>query len=220
MRDMQDKRALMVETQIAGRGIADAGVLRAMREVPRHRFVASGFEKLAYKDTPLPIGEGQTISQPYIVARMIEAARLRPGDTVLEVGAGSGYAAAVMSLIARKVHAVERHAALAEEAGKRLAALGYANVEIVAGDGSRGLPEAAPFDAILVAAGGPEAPRSLKEQLAPGGRLVMPVGSGIQRLLTITRTEDGRYDEEDLGGVRFVPLVGEYGWRDDEAATS
>jgi protein-L-isoaspartate(D-aspartate) O-methyltransferase len=217
MLDIVKSRDRMVDVQLARRGIRDAGVLEAMRAVPREAFVEQGFEEFAYDDSPLPIGEGQTISQPYVVALMIEAAEVRSGDDVLEVGAGSGYAAAVMSRIAGEVYAIERHASLGHAAEQRLQQLGYANVHIRVGDGTRGWPEAAPFDAILVAAGGPGAPQALLDQLEIGGRLVIPVGSewGGQRLLKITRTGADNYEEEDLGGVRFVPLVGEQGWTED-----
>jgi len=224
MLDTARLRARMVDAQIARRGVKDAHVLDAMREVPREAFVPPGFEEFAYEDGPLPIGESQTISQPFVVALMIEAAELRPGDRVLEVGAGSGYAAAVMSRIADRVHAIERHKSLAEEARRRFARLGYDNIELKVGDGTVGWPEAAPFDAILVSAGGPEVPAALKEQLAQGGRLVIPVGEarGDQRLLKLTRRADGTFEEEDLGPVSFVPLIGEAGWAEDgrRAATS
>jgi protein-L-isoaspartate(D-aspartate) O-methyltransferase len=161
--DFKRARERMVDVQMIGRGVRDRGVLDAMRLVPRERFVDPGFEEFAYEDGPLPIGEGQTISQPYIVALMIEAAEIKPGDRVLEVGAGSGYAAAVMSRICEHVHAIERHAALAQAARRRFEALDYTNIELLTGDGTRGWPEAAPFDAIVVSAGGPEAPQALKE---------------------------------------------------------
>jgi protein-L-isoaspartate(D-aspartate) O-methyltransferase len=210
-------RERMVERQIASRGIRDPRVLDAMRVVPREAFVAPGPEDLAYEDRPLPIGEGQTISQPYIVALMIEAAALRPGSRVLEVGAGSGYAAAVMSRIADEVYAIERHPSLADAAARRLQRLGYDNVEVRVGDGSRGWPEAAPFDAILVAAGSPDVPKALKAQLAVGGRMIVPVGARAhyQTLRRITRRDADRYEEEDLGAVAFVPLIGAEGWRED-----
>lgn len=203
-------RADMVETQIAARGIRDPRVLAALRAVPRERFVEPGLVELAYADTPLPIGQGQTISQPLIVATMIEAAAIGPGDHVLEVGAGSGYAAAVLGQVAARVDAIERLPGLAAAAAERIAALGYANVHIHQGDGTRGWPAAAPYDAILVAAAGADVPRALTDQLKPGGRLVIPVGpeAQIQRLVRLTRTEAG-LDEDDLGPVRFVPLIPE-----------
>ncbi|MEP7302728.1 MAG: protein-L-isoaspartate(D-aspartate) O-methyltransferase [Caldimonas sp.] len=208
------RREAMVTAQIAGRGIRDPAVLAALRAVPREAFVAAPLNECAYDDTPLPIEEGQTISQPYIVALMLEAAALGPGDRVLEVGAGSGYACAVASRIAGRVDAVERHPALAASARERLARLGYANVAIHCADGSGGWPARAPFNAILVAAGGPRVPATLREQLALGGRLVMPVGAtrGEQRLIRLTRRGERDYREDDLGGVLFVPLIGAHGW--------
>ncbi|WP_117194284.1 protein-L-isoaspartate(D-aspartate) O-methyltransferase [Rhizobium terrae] len=216
MADYQRMRDDMVEVHIRRRGIRDDHVLNAMRAVPRERFVAEGMTEFAYEDAPLPIEEGQTISQPYIVAAMIEAAEVRQGDRVLEVGAGSGYAAAVIGQIAEHVYAIERHEALAASAGQRVADLGYGNVEVLAGDGTRGLPEQAPFDAILVAAGGPVVPEALKEQLVIGGRLVIPVGEErSQTLCKIIRRTATSYEESDLGAVMFVPLIGEQGWVED-----
>jgi len=217
MLDLSKARDRMVDVHIAHRGVRDRNVLDAMREVPREKFVEPGFEEFAYEDGALPIGQSQTISQPYIVALMIEAAEVKPGDKVLEVGAGSGYAAAVMSRIAKKVYAIERHAALAEAARLRFDRLGYANIELRVGDGTKGWLEAAPFDAILVAAAGPSTPQALKDQLDVGGRLVIPVGEEPrnQRLLKITRTGGTTFEEEDLGAVMFVPLVGEQGWAEN-----
>ncbi|RWN33669.1 protein-L-isoaspartate(D-aspartate) O-methyltransferase [Mesorhizobium sp.] len=214
MLDLPDARNRMVEVHLSRRGIHDHEVLEAMREVPREAFVAPGFEEFAYEDGPLPIAEGQTISQPYIVALMIEMAEIGPGDHVLEVGTGSGYAAAVMSRIVERVYTIERHAGLAETARQRFEELGYDNIEVRTGDGTKGWPDAAPFDAILVAAGGPGAPLALQEQLDVGGRLIIPVGDEPhdQRLLKVTRTGAATYSEEDFGGVRFVPLIGEQGW--------
>ena len=217
-------RNRMVDVQIKRRGVRDRSVLAAMRQVPREVFVDPGFEEFAYEDTPLGIGEGQTISQPYIVALMIETAEVKPGDRVLEIGAGSGYAAAVLSRIAGRVHAIERHPSLAEAARRRFRALGYDGIELRVGDGTLGWPEAAPFDAILVAAGGPTVPEALKQQLAVGGRLVIPVGAeeGRQTLLKVTRRADGTFEEEERGAVVFVPLIGEQGWAEDgrRAATN
>jgi protein-L-isoaspartate(D-aspartate) O-methyltransferase len=213
------QRERMVERQLVRRGVRDARVLAAMREVPREAFLEPGMREFAYEDSPLPIPDGQTISQPYVVARMIEAARIGPGDRVLEVGTGSGYAAAVLARVAGEVCTIERHAPLAALARRRLETHGAAAVEVRAGDGTLGWPERAPFDAILVAAGGPEPPPALLDQLARGGRLVMPVGDAdAQSLLRITRRGAGRYDEEDLGDVRFVPLIGAQGWSEEEAA--
>ena len=208
----------MVDAQIAGRGVRDRAVLEAMRSVPREAFVTAGLRERAYDDTPLSIGSGQTISQPYIVALMLEAAAIAPGDRVLEVGAGSGYAAAIAGRLAAHVDAVERHAGLARAAAARLAALGLANVAIHEADGSVGWPAGAPYDAIVVAAAGPHLPAALREQLAVGGRLVMPVGDRGrgQRLLKLTRIDAGNFRQEDLGGVVFVPLVGAQGWASDD----
>ena len=204
----------MVDAQIAGRGVRDRAVLEAMRSVPREVFVAAGLRDRAYDDTPLSIGTGQTISQPYIVALMLEAAAIAPGDHVLEVGAGSGYAAAVAARLALHVDAIERHATLARAAAQRLAGLGLANVAIHEADGSVGWPAGAPYDAIVVSAAGAYVPAALREQLAVGGRLVMPVGERAwgQRLLKLTRIDAGTFRQEDLGGVVFVPLVGAQGW--------
>jgi protein-L-isoaspartate(D-aspartate) O-methyltransferase len=214
MPDPKYVRERMVETQIARRGIRAEPVLRAMREVPREEFVDPGMEEFAYEDGPLPIGEGQTISQPYIVALMIEAAEIGPTDRVLDVGTGSGYAAAVMSRLAKKVFTIERHPRLAEIARERIARLGYDTIEVHIGDGTQGLPEAAPFQAILVGASGPEVPEALKAQLALGGRLVIPVGQAPwrQSLHKVTRVSEVEYQEEDLGAVSFVPLIGAEGW--------
>lgn len=175
MTDFAAARARMVDVQIARRGIRDAAVLDAMRTVPRERFVPEALAEFAYEDTPLPIGAEQTISQPFIVAAMVEAAEIGRQDRVLEVGAGSGYAAAVLGQVAGQVFAVERHARLGTAAAARIEALGYDNVRIENGDGSGGLPAEAPFDAILVSAGGPDVPHALKQQLAVGGHLIVPV---------------------------------------------
>lgn len=214
MPDFIRERDQMVARQIAGRGIVGGRLLAAMREVPRHEFVAPEIAHLAYEDSPLPIEADQTISQPYIVALMIEAAEIAPGDKVLEIGAGSGYAAAVMSRIAERVVAIERHGELAGLAAARMDRLGYANVRIVQGDGSRGCPDEAPFEAILAAASGSHVPEALLAQLSIGGTLVMPIGepAEVQHLVKVTRTGDEGYEREDLGAVRFVPLIGEEGW--------
>jgi len=214
MTHFETLRHLMVEHQLERRGIRDPLVLEAMRSVPREAFVPPELADEAYADGPLPIGEGQTISQPYIVALMVEALELRGGERVLEIGAGSGYAAAVLAEIAAEVYTVERHAPLAREARERLRALGYDHVQLRVGDGSRGWPEHAPYAAIVVAAGAPEVPEALEEQLAVGGRLVIPVGQGrtLQELLRLRRLSETEYQREELGGVRFVPLVGAEGW--------
>ena len=209
MTDYETERAAMVTRQIRRRGIADPAILSAFAEVPRERFVPHDMAEFAYHDAPLPIGEGQTISQPYIVACMIDAAELSKHTRVLEVGAGSGYAAAVLSRIAAEVIAIERHQTLAREAGERIAALGYDNCRIVAGDGMAGLPDQAPFDAIFVAARSDSVPRPLKDQLAIGGRLLIPVGGeDVQQLRCIERTGAQSWSSHDITSVRFVPLLG------------
>lgn len=199
----------MVRQQIARRGIADPRVLDAMAAVPRERFVPPRMSGWAYGDHPLPIGKGQTITQPYVVALMAEAMELAPTDRILEVGTGSGYAAAVLGRIAAAVYTVERHASLARGARKRLAALACDNVRVRHGDGTLGWREHAPYDAISVAAGGPRVPAVLREQLRCGGRLVIPVGprDGAQRLIRERRSGPSAFDREELGAVRFVPLV-------------
>ncbi|MGD9965606.1 MAG: protein-L-isoaspartate(D-aspartate) O-methyltransferase [Hyphomonadaceae bacterium] len=208
----------MVDAQIRRRGVTDARVLDAMRTVPREKFVPEHLHPLAYDDMPLPIEAGQTISQPFIVAAMIEMAEVAPGDRVLEIGAGSGYAAAVISRIAGRVYAIERHAELAARARERIATLGYDNIEIRTGDGTAGWPEAAPFDAIIASAGGPVIPQQLKQQLAPGAVLVMPVGRAHeQRLIKMRRLGPDQFEEEAMGAVAFVPLIGAHGWSDDAA---
>lgn len=210
-------RSRMVEVQIARRGVRDRAVLKAMQQVPREAFLEPGSARFAYRDTALPIGAGQTISQPYIVAVMIEAAEVRPSDCVLEVGAGSGYAACVLSRIARKVYALERRAVLVNAARHRFETLGYGNVALRFGDGTCGWPEVAPFDAILVSAGAPEVPVALKRQLAVGGRLVIPVGTRrVQTLMKLVRTSENTYQEEACGAVAFVALVGAQGWPEDD----
>jgi protein-L-isoaspartate(D-aspartate) O-methyltransferase len=216
MTDYAAEREVMVERQLRHRGIAELRILDAFLEVPREAFVSPEYAHLAYGDHPLPIEAGQTISQPYIVALMIEAADIEPGDTVLEVGAGSGYAAAVIGRIAAKVIAIERQHDLVEVARERLARLGYDNVTIVEGDGTRGCADEAPFDAILAAASGSHVPQPLIDQLAPDGRIVMPVGSPgwVQELVKVTKRADGTVERQNLGGVRFVPLIGEEGWKD------
>jgi protein-L-isoaspartate(D-aspartate) O-methyltransferase len=204
----------MVERQLIYRGIRDPLVLDAMLRVPRHEFVAPDLVDYAYDDRPLPIEDGQTISQPYIVALMVEAARLDRDATVLEVGTGSGYAAAVMAELAGRVVTIERHSGLAESARERLARLGYETVEVVTGDGTLGRPAAAPYQAIIAAASGPRVPEAWLDQLAIGGRIVTPLGAprGAQHLVVMTRVSEDELREENLGGVSFVPLLGEQGW--------
>ncbi|WP_380874378.1 hypothetical protein ACFB49_47580 [Sphingomonas sp. DBB INV C78] len=208
MDDATSLRRAMVDQQIIARGVSDPRVIHAMLTVPREAFVPEGWQAHAYNDGPLPIGADQTISQPYIVGLMIEAAAMQPGDRVLEIGAGSGYAAAVMSRIAGEVWAIERIPKLADRARRVLADLGCDNVMILDADGTAGLPERAPFQAIIVSAAAPTLPPALLEQLAPGGRLVAPLGGRFQQQLTVySRTEDGSISAEDLGGVAFVPLI-------------
>jgi protein-L-isoaspartate(D-aspartate) O-methyltransferase len=214
--DFAAEREAMVERQIESRGIREPTILEAFRSVPREEFLADEYRDLAYGDHPIPIEAGQTISQPYIVALMIHAAEIKCGDRVLEVGAGSGYAAAVMSRIAGEVIAMERQTELVAVAQERMQRLGYDNVRIVEGDGTRGWPGEAPYDAILAAASGSHVPPVWVEQLTNGGRIVMPVGDPgwVQKLVKVTKGPAGKLITEDLGAVRFVPLIGEEGWSD------
>lgn len=210
-------RLSMVERQIEGRGIASLLLLAAMRRVRRERFVPDDMQHLAYEDGPLAIGEGQTISQPYVVALMIEALALQGGEKVLDIGTGSGYCAAVLACIAGEVFGIERLPVLAEHAREVLRNEAFGNVHVRCGDGTLGWPEAAPFDGIVVAAGGPSIPSALTDQLAVGGRLVMPVGGEhtSQDLVRLTRISATGYERESLGGVRFVPLLGAAGWPEE-----
>ena len=210
------EREAMVVRQIEARGIRDPQILEAFRSVPREEFLSDEYRELAYGDHPLPISAGQTISQPYIVALTIRAAEISCGDKVLEVGAGSGYAAAVIACIAGRVIAIERQAELARQASGRLRRLGYDNVDIVEGDGTLGCPSQAPFDAIVAAASGSHVPDAWVDQLADGGRIVMPVGEPdhVQKLVKVTKGPAGKLITEELGAVRFVPLIGEEGWSD------
>lgn len=215
MADFARLRDEMVRRQLEARGITDVRVLAAMREVPREAFADEDHQLEAYEDRPVAIGEGQTMSQPYIVALMAQAAQLKPQDHVLEIGTGSGYGAAVLGELADSVCSIERHAMLAIRAAEKLKALGYEHVHVGQGDGTLGWPPSAPFDAIIVTASGPSVPEPLKHQLAIGGRLVIPVGpqDGPQRLLRITRTGDHFWHEEELLQVLFVPLIGEHAFR-------
>ncbi len=209
-----DERSRMVEQQIRSRGISNPRVLTAMREIPRHLFIPSPYNISAYEDSPLPIGNGQTISQPYIVALMTDLLDPGPEDHVLEIGAGSGYQAAVLSMLVRRVTTIERIPAVANLARENLEKIGLKNISIVVGDGTQGYPKHAPYDGIMITAATPEIPRPLIEQLAVGGILVAPVGGrDIQELITITRHEN-KMVRSSHGGVRFVPLIGEYGWAD------
>jgi protein-L-isoaspartate(D-aspartate) O-methyltransferase len=212
--DFTTLRERMIGQQIAARGLDDPQLLAAFRAVPRELFVSADYAGYAYQDSPLPIESGQTISQPYIVALTIYAARIGPGDKVLEVGAGSGYAAAVIGQIAAEVIAIERHHELVELARQRMKRLGYNNVRIVEGDGTLGWPAEAPFDAVVAAASGSHVPQGWIAQLKPGGRIVMPLGSphSVQSLVKVTKQDDGTLKQEDLGGVRFVPLIGAEGF--------
>ena len=204
----------MVRDQIARRGVSSELVLEAMRQVPRERFLPPGRADFAYDDSPLPIGQGQTISQPYVVAYMADALKLAGGEKVLEIGTGSGYAAAVLAEIVDQVYTIERIKGLADRARVVLDALGYDNVHVRHGDGTLGWPEEAPFDGIVVTAGAPYVPEALQQQLGVGGHLVIPVGSNhaYQHVLRVTRHDGDEFDTEQLLPVRFVPLVGEQGW--------
>jgi len=210
--DFPKARLKMVEEQIASRGITDLRVIAAMEKVPRHLFVEEALQSQAYNDHPLPIGEKQTISQPYMVALMTEALQLKEKERVLEIGAGSGYQTAILAELAEKVFSIERIRSLAVKARQLLYELGYYNIEIKIFDGTYGWVEEAPFDAIVVTAGAPDIPQPLLDQLAMGGRLVIPVGDAyVQDLIRVTKTEEG-IKKEDLGGCRFVKLIGKYGW--------
>ena len=219
MTDFAALRERMIERHIEGRGLDDPALLAAFRAVPREVFVSAGYEDAAYADSPLPIASGQTISQPYIVALTIDAAEIGADDKVLEIGAGSGYAAAVIGQMADEVIAIERHGELARLAKSRMERLGYGNVHIIEGDGTRGCPAEAPFDAIVAAASGSHVPQVLVDQLKVGGRIVMPLGDpgAIQNLVKATKREDGTLSHENLGAVRFVPLIGKHGFADESS---
>jgi protein-L-isoaspartate(D-aspartate) O-methyltransferase len=204
---MATARQLMVDSQLRDRGIADPRILDAMLRVPRHEFVPESYRSQAYEDHPLPIGDGQTISQPYIVALMLESLRLTPNDKVLEVGTGSGYVTALLAELAAQVFSVERHAVLAERARNLLAALGYSNVRVFTGDGALGLPASAPFEAILVSAAAPQVPPALLSQLRDGGRMIIPIGSPDSQQLHFIRMVNGQSVGSLREPVRFVPLV-------------
>ena len=219
-RNLESKRMDMVESQIHARGVEDALVLHAMRKVPRHVFVPPDYSDSAYADRPLPIGHGQTISQPYMVAVMTEAMKLEGREKVLEVGTGSGYQAAILAEIVDHVVTLERMPELARKATETLRQLGYVNIEVVVGDGSEGYPPRAPYDGVMVTAGAPDIPPVLVDQLAEGGRLVIPVGNSFQQTLTrVTRRGDGRQIER-LEGCVFVPLIGKYGWAERDIEES
>ncbi|HEV8384629.1 MAG TPA: protein-L-isoaspartate(D-aspartate) O-methyltransferase [Candidatus Acidoferrales bacterium] len=211
-RELAEQRREMVEEQIRDRGVRDPRVLDAMLRVPRHEFVPEDFVPGAYADQPLPIGEGQTISQPFMVAAMTQALELQGHERVLEIGTGSGYQAAVLAVLAREVYSVENLASLAAVAQARLVRLGYDNVQVHSGDGTLGWPAAAPYDAIMVTAAAPHVPSPLVEQLAEGGRMVIPVGSAAEQELLRVRKTEGRITSETLHYCRFVPLLGRHGW--------
>lgn len=212
--DYEELRRLMVETQLIPRGIKDQRVLKAMLKVPRHLFVDEPIQYKAYDDMALPIGDGQTISQPYMVAVMTELLELKGNERVLEVGTGSGYQAAILAELVAEVYSIERMEGLALRARERLGKLGYDNVHIITGDGTAGLPEKAPFDRIIITAGTPQVPAPLKEQLADNGILVAPVGARFSQQLIRLRKEKGKITEEYHTPCVFVPLVGEYGWKE------
>lgn len=211
--DFEQQRQQMVHEQIEGRGIRDTAVLQAMATIPREQFVLSDFKEHAYKDSPLPIYADQTISQPYVVGFMLAALDLKPTDKILEIGTGSGYAAALLGHIVATVHTVERHEKLVAYARERLQALNITNVHVHHADGTMGWPPAAPYDGIVVAAGSPHIPPTLKKQLKMNGRLVIPIGKRRnQRLIFLVRTGENQYRQTNLGGVKFVPLIGAEAW--------
>lgn len=216
MSDYAIARRRMVEEQVKARGVRDQRVIDAMLRVPRHLFVPSALADQAYSDFPLPIGERQTISQPYMVGVMSEALQLSGGEKVLEIGTGSGYQAAILALLARQVFSLERIPALARQARRTLDACGFARVNVRVTDGTFGWEDEAPFDGIVVTAGAPAIPQAYRTQLAVGGRLVIPVGDRLsQVLMRVTRLGERNYREERLFGCRFVPLVGDHGWREE-----
>lgn len=217
--ELAEARARMVHQQLELRDIRDARVLDAMRRVPRHEFVPAEAREQAYADAPLPIGESQTISQPYIVALMTQMLELEPSDRVLEIGTGSGYQAAILAELSSAVYSLERIKRLADQARETLARLGYDNVEVVERDGSLGLPEQAPFDGIVVTAAAPKAPEALKRQLAESGHMLVPVGGRQGQMLERWTRRAGRIDVEDIVPVAFVPLLGDQGWEVEEAKT-
>jgi len=213
MSDLSKAKKQMLKEHLEDRGITNQSVLNAFKEVPREEFIPDLIRKIAYEDRPLGIGEGQTISQPYVVAFMTQLLEPNPSDVILEIGTGSGYQAAILSRICRKVYSIERFENLAQKAERLLRELGYNNIEVIVGDGSKGLPSEAPFEGIIVTAGSPAVPEPLTRQLKVGGRLVIPVGTRLQEMTKITKTEEG-LDKETFPGFRFVPLVGEFGFKD------
>ncbi|NMB79948.1 MAG: protein-L-isoaspartate(D-aspartate) O-methyltransferase [Methanomicrobiales archaeon] len=211
-----DERASMVARQIVARGITNPKILSAMQQIPRHIFVPPPYDRSAYDDNPLPIGSGQTISQPYIVALMTELLDPQPGDRILEIGAGSGYQAAILASLVNRVITIERLSAVAERARTTLLSLGIRNVDLVIGDGTLGYPGRAPYDGIIITAAAPHLPAPLIEQLAQGGRLVVPVGGRDFQELVVFQKNHGQLSETRYGGVRFVPLIGKYGWENED----
>ena len=209
------ERLAMVEVQLRRRGIREERVLAAMAKVPRHLFVPSGSQSESYEDRPLPIGDGQTISQPYMVAIMTQSLDLKGEEKVLEIGTGSGYQAAILAELSKMVFTIERIPALVQKSEKILHHLGYRNIRFQSGDGTKGWPEMAPFDGIIVTAGAPEVPKALRSQLADGGRMVIPVGPRYSQTLLIILREGNHFAEEDTTGCVFVPLVGEFGWKEE-----
>jgi protein-L-isoaspartate(D-aspartate) O-methyltransferase len=215
VKDFRQERLAMVEMQLRRRGIRDERVLAAMAKIPRHLFVPSGAELESYEDRPLPIGEGQTISQPYMVAIMTQSLDLKGTEKILEIGTGSGYQTAILAELSRLVFTMERIPGLVQNSEKILRSLAYGNIRFQTGDGTKGWPEMAPFDGILVTAGAPEVPKALRRQLADGGRMVIPIGPRYsQTLLKISRGGD-HFEEENETGCVFVPLVGEFGWKEE-----
>ena len=215
-RRFQEERSRMVQMQLLPRGIIDESVLLAMEKVPRHRFVPAGLAESAYEDRPLPIGEGQTISQPYIVALMTQSLELKGDESVLEIGSGSGYQAAVLAELVRQVYTIERIEELCNRSSEILKTLGYVNVNLKAGDGSEGWPEFAPYDGIMVTAGSPEIPEVLTEQIKEGGRLVIPVGGYYSQELAVVHKIHGNLERKNVCGCVFVPLIGKYGWEKEK----
>ncbi len=213
--DFQRLRNLMVDTQLIPRGIKDPRVLEAMRKVPRHLFMDEAMQYNAYDDMALPVGEGQTISQPYMVAIMTELLNLKGDEKVLEIGTGSGYQAAILAELAGELYTIERIQSLSQKAGETFRDLGYVNIHMMVGDGTLGWPEAAPFDRILITAGAPEIPEPLIEQLAEGGMILAPVGDRYSQQLVRVTKQKGKLSKEYHTPCVFVPLVGEYGWKGD-----
>lgn len=217
MRNYKYEREKMVEAQIRSRGVKDERVLQAMLRVPRHLFVPHEFEDMAYADTPLPIGDGQTISQPYMVAVMTELLKIKEEDKVLEIGTGSGYQTAILAELASLVVTIERIETLLKKAKRRLTELGYTNIIFILGDGTLGWKKEAPYQGIIITAGAPDVPPSLFEQLDEGGRMVIPIGSSGYQTLTLVRKIEGRMVKKELFGCTFVPLIGKEGWKENGA---